>query len=335
MTARYIHCSQFGNPADVLEVRTKEVPRPGPGELLVQMIACPINPSDLIPISGAYAHRIALPMVPGYEGVGIVREVGPHVSSVWLGQRVLALRGEGTWQDYIRIPAELAITVPKAISNGIAAQLYINPITAWLINKQFLTGVQDEVVLINACGSSIGRIFTQISRITGFQVIAVTRSHRHTEQLLHHGAAHVINVSETNLYEAVMAITQGRGAAAGIDSIGGSAAVELAQCVRSGGKVISIGLLSGQPVNWISVAKQTGVTPIMYWLRHWVERASVQEWHEVFNEVIPMIQCGKLQLDKPGSSFDLNEIHMAIAASSASDRAGKTLLTCGEYFPNL
>ncbi|WP_282935267.1 zinc-dependent alcohol dehydrogenase family protein [Paenibacillus sp. RC67] len=333
MLARYINCTRFGNPVDVLQVQYKEVERPGPGELLVQMAARPINPSDLIPISGAYAHRIALPMVPGYEGVGIVTEVGPNVSSSILGKRVLALRGEGTWQEYVRVPAELAVCVPEAIPNDTASQLYINPITAWLVCKQFLAAERGDYVLINACGSSIGRIFTQLSKVFGYQVIAVTRNHLHTEELLLLGAAHVINTSETHLHKAVMEITKGRGASVGIDSIGGSAAEVLAQCICIGGTVVSIGLLSGIPVNWTHVAKQTGVNPVMYWLRHWVERASVQEWHEPFLNIMELIQQGQLHLDSPGSRFDLSGVLEAVSAATAYGKSGKTLLTSSNYFP--
>ncbi|WP_028548392.1 zinc-dependent alcohol dehydrogenase family protein [Paenibacillus sp. UNC451MF] len=332
MIARYITCTRFGNPKDVLQVQYKEVVRPEPGELLVQMLTSPINPSDLIPVSGAYAHRIALPMIPGYEGVGIVTEVGKNVSSTWLGQRVLALRGEGTWQEFVRVPAELAIPVPETIHNDTASQLYINPVTAWLISKQYLAS--DDIVLINACGSSIGRIFTQLSKVIGFQVIAVTRNQLQTEDLLLLGASHVINTSTTSLQEAVMEITQGRGVKVGIDSIGGSAAEELAQCVQIGGTVLSIGLLSGKPVDWTRIARQTGVKPALYWLRHWVARVSAQEWHEPFRHIVELIQNSQLQLDPPRLRFELSNIREAVIAATANGKSGKTSLTFQNYFPN-
>jgi NADPH:quinone reductase-like Zn-dependent oxidoreductase len=68
---------EFGSPQNVLKVENKNIQRPMNGEVLVRMTRCPINPSDLIPIRGAYSHRISLPTIPGYEGIGIVEEVGP------------------------------------------------------------------------------------------------------------------------------------------------------------------------------------------------------------------------------------------------------------------
>jgi NADPH:quinone reductase-like Zn-dependent oxidoreductase len=115
------------------------------GEVLVRMTSCPINPSDLIPIRGAYSHRISLPTIPGYEGIGIVEDVGPSVSRQLLGHRVLPLRGEGTWQEFVKTSAKFAVHIPESINDYSAAQLYINPITAWLICTKALNLNPDDV----------------------------------------------------------------------------------------------------------------------------------------------------------------------------------------------
>lgn len=70
-----IQFHKFGNPKDVLQVEYKNIEPLKENEVLVRMLVRPINPSDLIPITGAYAHRIPLPNIPGYEGVGIVEDV--------------------------------------------------------------------------------------------------------------------------------------------------------------------------------------------------------------------------------------------------------------------
>lgn len=74
-----IQFHKFGNPKDVLQVEYKNIEPLKENEVLVRMLVRPINPSDLIPITGAYAHRIPLPNIPGYEGVGIVEDVGAGV----------------------------------------------------------------------------------------------------------------------------------------------------------------------------------------------------------------------------------------------------------------
>lgn len=228
MEAKCIKFYEFGDPQKVLKVENKCIQRPFEGEVLVRMITSPINPSDLLPIRGAYSHRIPLPSIPGYEGVGIVEEVGPAVSKELIGKRVLPLRGEGTWQDFVKTSAELAIVIPDSIEDHIAAQLYINPVTAWLICTEVLTLKPDDVILVNACGSSIGRILAQLSKILGFKLIAVTRNDKYTEELLKLGASYVIDTSRASLQDTVMELTNGRGAKAAIDSVGGIDGSELA-----------------------------------------------------------------------------------------------------------
>ena len=101
MNAKCVNFYDYGSPSDVLKVENKSIESPNDNEVLVRMLARPINPSDLIPIRGSYSHRISLPTIPGYEGVGIVEDVGASVSPKLIGKRVLPLRGEGTYMARI------------------------------------------------------------------------------------------------------------------------------------------------------------------------------------------------------------------------------------------
>lgn len=328
--AKCITFHDFGTPEDVLRVENKIIQTPSKGEVLVRMKMCPINPSDIIPIKGAYSHRISLPGIPGYEGVGIVEEVGPGVSQALLGQRVLPLRGEGTWQEFVTTSADLAIPVPKTIDDFTAAQLYINPLTAWIICSEELKLKPGDTLLVNACGSAIGRIFAQLAKIVGFRLIAVTRSDTYTEELLKLGATHVINSSKIPLHHSIMDLTNGYGATAAIDSIGGSAGTALAFCVRADGIVVTIGLLSGKPINWADVVNQAKVHVKLFHLRHWNQRVSVETWQNTFHDVIQFIHNEKLLLMEPGFQFDLIDVKEAVRmADSSKGSYGKVFLTSG------
>ncbi|KWW21819.1 MULTISPECIES: zinc-dependent alcohol dehydrogenase family protein [Peribacillus] len=328
MEARCAKFYEFGNPQNVIKVEHTSIQKPLSGEVLVRMTTRPINPSDLLPIRGAYSHRIPLPAIPGYEGVGIVEEVGPFGSKDLIGKRVLPLRGEGTWQEYVRTSAELAIVIPDSIEDHVAAQLYINPLTAWLICTESLALKPDDVLVVNACGSAIGRIFTQLSKILGFKLIAVTRNDTYTAELLKLGADLVIDTSRTALTDAVMEWTSGRGANAAIDSVGGNAGSELAFCVQPTGILLTIGLLSGQSVNWAKISKATKVHVQMFHLRHWNQRASVQTWHETFDRLLGFIADHSLKLMLPHSHYDLRDVQEAITvAETSSSNRGKVFLS--------
>ncbi|MCI3860444.1 alcohol dehydrogenase catalytic domain-containing protein [Lactococcus garvieae] len=128
----------YGLPHQVLKLKEKCQPHLHPQELLVKMFYAPVNPSDLIPMTGAYAHRISLPATAGYEGVGLVADVGSALSRKLIGQRVLPLEGEGTWQSFVKCPASHAFFVPESLDSISASQLYINPLTAWLLCTEVL-----------------------------------------------------------------------------------------------------------------------------------------------------------------------------------------------------
>ncbi|GIN72849.1 alcohol dehydrogenase [Bacillus sp. J14TS2] len=325
MDAKCIKFYEFGRPEDVLKVEYQSIGLPKENEVRVRMLSRPINPSDLIPITGAYSHRIALPNTPGYEGVGIVEAVGSLVSKSLIGQRVLPLRGEGTWQEFVKTAAELAVPIPDSIDDITAAQLYINPVTAWVICKEVLNLRANDCLVMNAAGSAIGRIFAQLARIFGFRFIAVTRNDTYTDDLLKLGASDVINTSKMPLYETIMDLTNGRGATAAIDSIGGTAGNDLAFCVRPNGNFLTIGLLSGIQVNWGEIVNKAKVNANMFHLRHWNQKVSTAQWQRTLTSVIKLVENQQLRLMKADAQYDLLDVKKAVEAVNSSK--GKVFLT--------
>lgn len=328
MKVKSLKIYEYGNPKEVIRVENKTITPPTPQEILVRMLARPINPSDLIPIWGKYAHRITLPTVPGYEGVGIVEAVGSLVSPQLLGQRVLPLRGEGTWQEVVKTQAEFAVAIPADMDNFTAAQMYINPLTALVTCTEVLKLRSSDVLLVNACGSAIGHIYAQFAKLLGFQLIAVTRNGRHTDALQQLGANYVIDTSYMPLYETVMALTNGRGADAAIDSIGGDTGNQLAFCVKPGGNFLAIGLLSGVQVDWTNIVKEAKVQARMFHLRHWQLQSTTEKWQQFMQHLINLVHNRSLTMMNVNAYFPLLDIHKAIdAVESSHTNKGKVFLT--------
>jgi NADPH:quinone reductase-like Zn-dependent oxidoreductase len=318
---------EFGEPQDVLEVKRREVTPLKPDEILVEMIVRPINPSDLIPIRGAYRHRIPLPCIPGYEGVGSVIDIGSSVQKSMLGKRVLPLRGEGTWQQYVKTSSSLSIEVPNFITDDEASQSYINPLTVWIICKELFKHSNNSYLLVNACNSAIGRIFAQLSVVFGYRLIAVVRSSAYTEDLLQLGAWHVINCSQSDVYKTVMDLTMGQGVHAAIDSIGGNEGYELALAVRRGGFFLSIGLLSGLQVDWKRIAIELDIQSKIFHLRQRIQWISVDDWQNSFLQIFALLRQKQLILGKAEARYNLIEITKAVQIAELSGRQGKVLLT--------
>ncbi|MGL9774124.1 MAG: alcohol dehydrogenase catalytic domain-containing protein [Sodalis sp. (in: enterobacteria)] len=126
---------RFGLAEAVLSLESTPLVPPTAGQVQVKMIAAPINPSDVIPITGAYAHRVSPPRVAGYEGLGRV-VITSDALLFSLGQRVLPLRGDGTWQQWLNCTGQWLVPVPEDIADDIALRGHINLLATRLMLRR-------------------------------------------------------------------------------------------------------------------------------------------------------------------------------------------------------
>ena len=327
---KQLYFSSFGDPENVIKIRDKQLRKLGQSEIVVRMGMVPINQSDLIPVTGAYAHRTPLPNVLGYEGVGTVTEVHDEKDKYLIGKRVLPLRGEGTWQDFVITKTKFAIQVPDEIDNLIASQCYINPITAWIMCIEVLSLNKDSYLLINASNSSIGKSFIQLSKILNFKIISVIRKERYRAALEELGAYSVVNSTIENVRDVVMTITSGNGVDAAIDLIGGDSGTELAKCVQKDGIFRTIGLLSGEQVDWLLIKNCLPISAEIFHLRHWLENVSNEVWQQTFTSVFYRIKSGEWHLPEPAVIYPLSDYKYALREINHSARDGKIMIKFNE-----
>lgn len=230
----------FGSPQSTLEMLDRELPPRTPGFFRVKVLHVPVNPSDLIPITGAYAHRISLPAVAGYEGVGQVIEA-PDGFSHMVGRRVLPLRGEGTWQTHVDCPAHHAVEVPDTVPDLIAARAYINPLAAATMLR--LWPVRDKVVLLSGAGSSCTEHLGRWAISQGAKrVMGIYRSEIRKDRL--HGLGiEPISTSDLNTISQASVLAD-----VVFDSLGGDIARFILERMRGGTDFVAYGLLTGKPV---------------------------------------------------------------------------------------
>jgi trans-2-enoyl-CoA reductase len=145
-----------GNPADVLHVDSRPWPTPAPGEVIVKMRAAPINPADLNQIEGKYPVRADLPATPGFEGAGIVVDVGSDVKGLTSGALVILPHNVGTWRDAVAVKAGELVVVPADIKPVHAAMLKINPMTAWRLLHDYVELARGDWLIQNAANSAAG-----------------------------------------------------------------------------------------------------------------------------------------------------------------------------------
>ena len=129
---------KHGNPADVLRVETRPWPTPAVNEAVVKMSAAPINPADLNQIEGKYPVRPELPATPGFEGAGVVVDLGEGVKGLTTGALVILPHNIGTWREAVAAKADELVVVPDEIEPVQAAMLKINPLTAWRLLHDYV-----------------------------------------------------------------------------------------------------------------------------------------------------------------------------------------------------
>ncbi|WP_262417836.1 zinc-dependent alcohol dehydrogenase family protein [Bacillus sp. YC2] len=314
----------FGDPLEQLELCQKDKAPLQADEVLVKMLASPINPSDLIPISGAYSHRIKLPATAGYEGVGTVIDTGADVSQDLIGKRVVPVRGEGTWQQYAIAKAKYAIEVPSAISDHDASRLYINPLTAWLICKEMLDIQPNDLLVMNGGGTSIALIFAQLSKVLGFRLIAIARNDGGARQLQAFGAWKVINASKGHVREMIADACSGKCADYAIDAVGGAESEILASALKPTGMLVSYGLLSGIPTDWKKLHETYRLSPKLFALRLWNEHHTAEAYRRRFSEVMDLFARGDLTMNAPAAVFRFEHFKEALRCNELTK--GKILL---------
>ncbi|MEP7071930.1 MAG: alcohol dehydrogenase catalytic domain-containing protein, partial [Verrucomicrobiota bacterium] len=139
-----------GNPAEVLHVESQPWPSCGPDEAVVAVHAAPVNPADLNQIEGKYPVRFEFPATPGFEGAGVVTEVGANVKTLTPGARVILPHSIGTWREACAVQADELVPVPPEMDLTQAAMLKINPLTAWRLLHGYVKLQGGEWLIQNA-----------------------------------------------------------------------------------------------------------------------------------------------------------------------------------------
>ncbi|MDA0383751.1 zinc-dependent alcohol dehydrogenase family protein [Vibrio owensii] len=285
----------FGSPSESLVLEHVELEPLALGQVRVQIEATNINPSDRLSIQGVgqYRRTHVPPRVPGFEAVGRVVEINdPHQTEFHIGQKVLVAQS-GTWQSYVDAPAENVFAVPEELENGYACQLYINALTAWVVTTHVAKLCEEDVVIINAGNSAIGKIFAQLSHSLGFTLIAISSA----PERYPYDAIAVLD-SKQDLQSQIDAreLLQPNVA---FDAIGGKVGTELIQVLRNSGTYINYGTLSLTPYEsaFFAYMKQNNIDFSTFFLRYWEESVGKTVRKQVFAEMLEHFMEHQVQLD--------------------------------------
>ena len=317
-----------GNPADVLEIETQPWPTPASDEAVVQMRTAPINPADLNQIEGKYPVRFPLPATPGFEGAGVIVDLGKSVKDLTVGTLVILPHNLGTWRDAVAVKASDLVTVPPEIDPVHAAMLKINPMTAWRLLHDYVDLKTGDWLIQNAANSAAGRAVIQIAHDLGYKTVNVVRREELIDELRAEGGD-VVLVDGENLREEVKNATNSAAIPLGLNAVGGDSALRLANCLAPESTVVTFGAMSLRPLkipNGLLIFKDLRFRGI--WINKWYNNATMDERMEAFRQLFEMAKRGLLKT-KVEKAYPLSEAKTAVTHAAQGKRSGKIVFEFG------
>jgi NADPH2:quinone reductase len=226
----------------------RPVPKPGPTEVLVRVIAANVNPSDLMFLRGMYGVSRPLPTVPGFEGVGVVVAAGGALGRLLVGRRVAtgAQTSDGTWAEYLVAPALGCIPLRDRIPDDQGASFLVNPFSAWGLYDT-ARGDGHRAAIHTAAASAVGRMLVHISKRERFPMIHVVRRAAQVELLRGLGAEHVLLSTDDDFQQKLHALSHQLNATAAFDAVAGPMSGMLLHAMPRGAEVYVYGALSEAP----------------------------------------------------------------------------------------
>src|SRR5436305_4491627 len=235
-----VQVREHGGP-EVLTVTEVQQPEPGPGQVLIEVAAAGVNFIDVYHRTGLYPQK--LPLVPGGEGAGRVVAVGSGVDPELVGRRVVTSGLASGYAEYALAPADRVVPVPEALSDEVAAAVFLQGLTAHYLTHDCYPVRAGDTVLVHAAAGGVGLLLTQLATKLGARVIGTVSALEKEKLARDAGAAEVIGYD--NVAEDVRRLTDGKGVPAVYDSVGRTTFDASLACLAPHGVLVLFGQSSG------------------------------------------------------------------------------------------
>ena len=320
-----IGISKPGGP-EVLLPETRPVPTPGPGEILIKVIAAGVNRPDVAQRSGSYPPPPGASDLPGLEVAGEVVAVGPGVTRHKLGDKVMSLVAGGGYAQYCIAQAAQAMAVAPSLSMIEAAAIPETLMTVW--HNVFERGAlkAGETLLIHGGSSGIGTMAIQLAKAFGANVIVTVGSQDKADACLKLGADRAVNYKTEDFVTEAKNATDGAGANVILDMVGGDYIERNYDAAAVEGRVVQIAFLGGPKANanfaklMVKRLHHTGST-----LRPRSNADKEAMVAAIEAKVMPLLRDGRI---KPliDSTFPLEKAAEAHRRMETSEHIGKIVL---------
>ena len=241
---RAIEITHFGNP-EVLQMCERDVPLPGPGEVLIKVHAAGINRPDVLQRMGHYAVPVGASDIPGLEVSGEIVDGDLTGSDFAVGDVVCGLVQGGGYAEYCVAPVKQCLPIPGDLSALEAASLPETFFTVWsnVFDRAKLS--PGETLLVQGGSSGIGVAAIQIAVALGYRVFATAGSEEKCLSIQALGAERAINYRTEDFVEVIKGLTASKGVDVILDMVAGDYLPREINCLADDGRIAIIALLGG------------------------------------------------------------------------------------------
>lgn len=314
-------------PPEMLQIGRLPVPRPGPGQILVEVAAAGVNRPDVLQRQGAYPPPPGAPATPGLEIAGTVTAIGEDVSRWRRGDAVMALVAGGGYAEFALAEENVALPVPAGFGMVEAAAVPETFFTVW--TNVFEAGRlrSGEWLLVHGGTSGIGTTAIMLAKARGAKVAATAAGPAKCRAMTELGADVAIDYRSDDFVRAVKAATGGIGADVILDMVGGSYVARNYEAAAPQGRIVQIAFLEGATVEldlrrlMLKRLTHTGSTLRS---RPVADKAAIAA--AIRNEVLPLMARGGLR-PLVHETFPLADAAAAHRLMESSAHIGKIVLT--------
>jgi NADPH2:quinone reductase len=322
---RAIVCSEFASP-DQLELSDIPSPQPKSHEVLIDVKATGLGYVDALTVAGLYQVKPALPFVPGNEISGVVSALGSDVSSLKVGQRILAMPSYGGLAEQVCIPAAKCIAIPQALSHEGAAGFQVNYCTAYHGLVQCGQLQAGETLLILGAAGGVGVAAIDVAKAVGARVIAAASTEEKRQSALALGADKVLDYSAEDWRQQLKSLLGGGALDVVYDPVGGAFSEPALRSLSPGGRFLVVGFAGGSiasiPLN-LTLLKRCSIVGV-----NWggYIAANPSEAAPVMQQLMDWIEAGQLR-PAAGQSFSLEQAGSAMMKMLNREALGKLVVS--------
>jgi NADPH:quinone reductase-like Zn-dependent oxidoreductase len=317
-----IQFKSFGSP-EVLDYIDLPTPQADADNVVVQVKAASVNPSDVKNVSGHFGHTV-LPRTPGRDFSGVVVD-GPQA---WLGAEVWGTGGDigftrdGTHAEFIKVPLAALSRKPKTLSHAEASAIGVNFVVAWLGTVEYAQLQAGETTAVIGAGGGVGGAVVQIAKARGARVIAVDRHPLDADTPAGRLIDEYVPFDE-NITDRLRALTDGVGADVVYDTVGGVAFETALSLAKRRGRVLEISGTGKRRVEFDLIDFYHNETQLLG-----VDSAKlgVAESAPLMTALVEGFETGKLTGPAIAQTFPLERAREAYEAVAAGTR-GRVVIT--------